>query len=71
MAAAPEVGAAGLAPAGDAPRWVVVPWTRRVLDTVSAYLPLLLMALLALGTMVAGEERAALRARPHGGRAEP
>jgi lipopolysaccharide export system protein LptC len=41
-----------LAPAPDAgrDRAIAVPWTVRVLDTASAYLPLLLMALLALGT---------------------
>jgi lipopolysaccharide export system protein LptC len=31
-------------------RAVKMPWTSRLLDTVSAYLPVLLMALLALGT---------------------
>ena len=41
-----------LAPARDTgrDRVVAAPWTARVFDTTSAYLPLLLMALLALGT---------------------
>lgn len=47
----PGVGAAGLAPAlGNGPRWATVPWPRRVLDAISAYLPLVVMAALALGT---------------------
>jgi lipopolysaccharide export system protein LptC len=33
-----------------APRWALLPWTRRVIDAISAYLPLVLMALLALAT---------------------
>lgn len=31
-------------------RWTALPWPARLLDTLSAYLPLLLMALLALGS---------------------
>ena len=48
----PPVGAgtAGLAPAARLPRGVVLPWRQRALDTVSTYLPVLLMGLLALGT---------------------
>ena len=32
------------------PRPIVAPWSRRLLDTLTAYLPVLLMGLLALGT---------------------
>ena len=43
-----------LAPLQDAPaagpRWRALPWPARVLDAVAAYLPLLVMALLALGS---------------------
>ena len=42
-----------LSPVGrddDAPRRLAAPWHARLLDAISAYLPLLLMALLALGT---------------------
>ncbi|MBS0444673.1 MAG: LPS export ABC transporter periplasmic protein LptC [Proteobacteria bacterium] len=44
----PDAGGAGLQPA--LPRRAPLPWTRRALDVVSAYLPLVLMAVLALGT---------------------
>ena len=37
------------------------PWHLRLLDLVSAYLPLVLMAVLAAGHLVAGAERAAVR----------
>ena len=41
---------AGLAPATGRDRALAMPWPARLLDTTSAYLPVLLMALLALGT---------------------
>lgn len=41
---------APLLPQAEAPRQAVVPWSARVLDLVSSYLPVLLMALVALGT---------------------
>ena len=44
-------GAAGLAPAlANGTRYAIVPWPRRVLEAISAYLPLVVMAALALGT---------------------
>ena len=43
-------GTAGLPAAAISPRGVALPWHRRALDTVSTYLPVLLMGLLALGT---------------------
>ena len=39
-----------LAPAAGRDTAVALPWTARLLDAISAYLPVLLMALLALGT---------------------
>lgn len=43
-------GTARLAPAARLPGGVALPWHRRVLDTVSTYLPVLLMGFLAMGT---------------------
>jgi len=42
--------AADVAPVNAPPKAARVPWAWRVVDTVSAYLPVLLMAVLALGT---------------------
>ena len=52
MSSTAEVLTAGLAlaPAVPADRAVAAPWPTRLFDAASAYLPLLLMALLALGT---------------------
>ena len=61
------------APVHAAPRVLRPPWPARVLDAVSAYLPVLLMALLALGTwwlvkntplFEAGRQAAPLRHEP-------
>jgi lipopolysaccharide export system protein LptC len=60
-------GSAALPPdAAQAARATALPWSRRLIEVFSAYLPLMLMALLALGTWwlikttpVPGEERPA------------
>ena len=44
------LGAASAPPAGATTRWTALPWRARVLDSLSSYLPLLLMGLLALGS---------------------
>jgi lipopolysaccharide export system protein LptC len=38
------------APADTQARWTTLPWPARMLDTLSSYLPLLLMGLMALGS---------------------
>ena len=71
--APPELRLEPIAASSDAPRRVEAPWPTRVLEAVSAYLPLLLLALLALGTwwlvkntplLEAGKEKAAPRHKP-------
>ncbi len=50
MPETPAVALTLAAPVPPARQAAVLSWPRRVLDTLSAYLPLMLMALLALGT---------------------
>lgn len=51
-AAAPleALGLQASEPREPASRWTALPWPARLLDTLSAYLPLLLMGLMALGS---------------------
>lgn len=50
MPSAALPGASGLAPVPAVPPLPPMPWLQRLAEALSAYLPLLLMALLALGT---------------------